>query len=294
MMLRVRKSGAFILFLGSCATAFASEGGVAPKADVLLHLGPLPITNSMVASWSIAFFLIIAIRAATWKPRLIPTAGQAIVEHLVQGVLDLITPIVGKRVARPVFPLLIGLFTYILIQNWSGLLPGVATIKVMENGHWMDLIRPGDADMNSTFGLAAVSMICWLYFILRYAGPRAIFYDLFGNKADKADIPAFLYYFLFLIFFGVGLIEVISIMVRPVSLSFRLFGNMLGGENLMHAMYGLKAWILPVPFYFLEILVGFVQALIFTLLIAVYIGLITNHGDEEHAPAQVEELAAPH
>jgi len=287
------KLGLPVLFLGSAASAFAGEGGVSTKAEILFQVGPLPVTNSMVAAWSIALFLVIVIRAATWKPRLIPTRSQAIVESLVQGVLDLITPIVGPRVARPAFPLLVGLFTYILIQNWSGLLPGVATIKILEHGEWMELIRPGNADMNSTVALAAVSMVCWLYFVLRYAGPRAVLYDLFGNKADRREIPWVIYYPLFVLFFGVGLIECISIMFRPVSLSFRLFGNMLGGENLMHAMYGLQKWLLPTPFYFLEILVGFVQALVFTLLVAVYIGLICNHGDEAE-PAGQGEAAASH
>lgn len=287
------KLGLPFLFLGSAASAFAGEGGVSTKAEILFQVGPLPVTNSMVAAWSIALFLVIVIRAATWKPRLIPTRSQAIVESLVQGVLDLITPIVGPRVARPAFPLLVGLFTYILIQNWSGLLPGVATIKILEHGEWMELIRPGNADMNSTVALAAVSMVCWLYFVLRYAGPRAVLYDLFGNKADRREIPWVIYYPLFVLFFGVGLIECISIMFRPVSLSFRLFGNMLGGENLMHAMYGLQKWLLPTPFYFLEILVGFVQALVFTLLVAVYIGLICNHGDEAE-PAGQGEAAASH
>jgi F-type H+-transporting ATPase subunit a len=282
-----------VLFLGSGVSAFASEGGVSSKAEILFHVGPLPVTNSMVAAWSIALYLVIVIRAATWKPRLIPTRSQAIVESLVQGVLDLITPIVGPRVARPAFPFLVGLFTYILIQNWSGLLPGVGTIKVLEHGQWMELIRPGNADMNSTVALAAVSMACWLYFVLRYAGPRALLYDLFGNKADRREIPGVIYYLLFVIFFGVGLIECVSIMFRPVSLSFRLFGNMLGGENLIHAMYGLQKWLLPTPFYFLEILVGFVQALVFTLLVAVYIGLICNHGDEA-GHAAPGGAAAPH
>jgi F-type H+-transporting ATPase subunit a len=135
-------------------------------------------------------------------------------------------------------------------------------------------------------------MVCWFYFIMRYAGPRAVLYDLFGNKADKKGLPAVIYYFLFVLFFGVGLIEIISILVRPVSLSFRLFGNILGGENLIHAMYGMQKWVLPVPFYFLELLIGFVQALVFTLLVSVYIGLICNHGDEEHEPGGPEEPAA--
>src|SRR5512146_151704 len=155
----LRKTAALILPLASAATAFASDAGVPTKAELLFKVGPFPVTNSMVASWSIALFIVVVIRLATRRPRLIPTAGQAIVESLVQGVLDLVTPIVGPKVARPAFPLLVALFTFILIQNWSGLLPGVASLKVLEHGEWMDAIRPGNADMNSTIALAVVAMV---------------------------------------------------------------------------------------------------------------------------------------
>jgi F-type H+-transporting ATPase subunit a len=289
----VRKLGFPVFFLASSLTALASDGGVPAKAEYLFHIGPLPVTNSMVTSWGVALLLIIVIRLATRTPKLIPTRSQAIVESLVQGVLDLVTPIVGNKVARPAFPLLVALFTYILIQNWSGLLPGVATIKILRDGQWLELIRPGNADMNGTLALAVVAMVCWFYFILRYAGPRAVLYDIFGNKSDKKEIPGVIYYFLFVVFFGVGLIETVSIGFRLVSLSFRLFGNIMGGENLIHAMFGVQKWVLPVPFYFLELLIGFVQALVFTLLVSVYIGLICNHGDEEHGQGQPEEIVAP-
>jgi F-type H+-transporting ATPase subunit a len=268
------------LVLALCATgtpAFAAEShGISTAAEPLFHVGPLPVTNSMVTSWIVALALIILIRVAIRKPKLIPTRGQAIVENLVEGVFDLTTPIVGTKVAKATFPLLIALFTFILIQNWSGLFPGVGTIY--HNGR--ELIRPGNADLNGTFALAVVSFIAWFYFVLRYAGPSFILKDLFGNKAEKSEVPAYIYYPLFLVFFAVGLIEVISIAVRPISLSLRLFGNVFGGENLLHAMSAITRWGLPVPFYFLELLIGFVQALVFTLLVSVYIGLICNHGDE--------------
>lgn len=273
------------LLIATALSATASEAGhagVATAAEELFHLGPLPVTNSMVTSWVIAFLLIVVVRLAVGTPKLVPTKGQAVVESLVQGVYDLISPIVGKKVARPAFPLLVCLFTYILIQNWSGLLPGVGTVMIKENGGWAELIRPGNADMNGTIALAIVSMACWLYFIMRYAGPKVVLFDIFGNKADKKEIPAAIYYFLFAIFGAVGIIELISIAFRPVSLSFRLFGNVFGGENLMHAMSGMFAWGLPIPFFFLELLIGFVQALVFTLLVSVYIGLICNHGDDHH------------
>jgi F-type H+-transporting ATPase subunit a len=200
------------------------------------------------------------------------------VENLVQGVLDLTAPIVGNKVAKHTFPLLIALFTFILIQNWSGLFPGVGTIYF--HGH--ELVRPANADLNGTLALAAVSILCWFYFIMRYAGPALVLKDIFGNKADKNEVPAAIYYPLFLVFFAVGLIEIISIAFRPVSLSFRLFGNVFGGENLLHSMSAITPWVLPIPFYFLELLIGFVQALVFTLLVSVYIGLICNHGDDHH------------
>jgi F-type H+-transporting ATPase subunit a len=277
-------------------TASASEGGhagVATAAEQLFSIGPVPVTNSMVTSWIVAAVLIIAIRLAVGTPKLVPSKGQAVVESLVEGVFDLISPIVGKKVARAAFPLLVGLFTFILIQNWAGLFPGVGTIMIKEDGAWQELIRPGNADMNGTIALALVSMLAWLYFILRYAGPKIIFHDIFGNKADRKEIPAPIYYFLFLIFGAVGIIEIISIAFRPVSLSFRLFGNVFGGENLMHAMSGMFAWGLPIPFFFLEILIGFVQALVFTLLVSVYIGLICNHGDD-HEEGHGAEGAAHH
>ena len=152
-----------------------------------------------------------------------------------------------------------------------------------KSGEWMELVRPGNADMNSTIALSIVAFCAWFYFIMRYAGPLFVLKDIFGNKADKKETPAVIYYPLFIIFFAAGLIEIISIGFRPVSLSFRLFGNIFGGENLMHAMSGIQKMSgLPAPFYFLELLIGFVQAFVFTLLVSVYIGLICNHGDEHN------------
>lgn len=267
-------------FFGMAGSAMAA----APRAQ---ELWGLPITNSMITSWIIAAVIIVAIRLAVKKPELVPNRGQAIVESFVLGIKDLVGPIVGSKVAVVTFPLLATLFIYILIQNWAGLLPGVGTIgwgEHRETGFYVvrELIRPGHADLNTTLALAAVSMVAWLYFILRYAGVGVIAHDLFGNKADKKQVPFLIFIFLSVIFLLVGVIEVISIMFRPVSLSFRLFGNVFGGESLLHGMLHLFPWGLPIPFYVLELIIGAVQALVFTLLVAVYIGLICNHGDGEH------------
>jgi F-type H+-transporting ATPase subunit a len=286
-----------LLLAATAAPAFAAESGVAPMAEPLFHVGPLPVTNSMVTSWIVALVFIVAVRLVIRKPKLVPSRGQAVVENLVEGIRTLISPIVGPKVAPYAFPLLISLFTFILFQNWSGLFPGVGTVYVRSQttGEWMEFVRPGNADMNGTIALALVAFISWFYFIMRYAGPKFVLKDIFGNKANKKETPAIIYYPLFLIFFAAGLIEIISIFFRPVSLSFRLFGNIFGGENLMHAMSGIEKWGLPAPFYFLELLIGFVQAFVFMLLVSVYIGLICNHGDGHHdEPGHDEHKEAPH
>lgn len=270
------------LALAILPAAAEASGGAA--AERLFDVGGLPITNSMVTSWVISLFIVVVIRAVVRRPQLIPSRGQAVVESVVEGIRDVVTPIVGKKVVQAAFPLLIGLFSYILIQNWSGLFPGVGTIFVRgHEAHWTPLVRPANADMNGTLALALVAIAMWLYLILRFAGPKAVFLDIFGNKADRRENPAAIYYPLFVVFAFVGLIEVVSILFRPISLSVRLFGNVFGGENLLTAMSAISNWVVPIPFYFLELLIGFVQAFVFTLLVSVYIGLICNHGDDHDA-----------
>lgn len=280
---RLLQTGA-ILGAFSLATTNV-QAAVSPKATEITSLFGLPITNAMITSWVLSVLFILVIRAMVKKPQLIPTKGQYVVETLVEGVQGLIEPIVGKHLVKPTFPLLVGFFTFILLHNWSGLLPGVGTIgTVGDDGHFNYFMRPANADLNMTLALALVHFAAWIYFVMRYAGPKVLIFDLFGNKAERKETPTILFYFLTLVFLMVGVIEVISIVFRNVSLPFRLFGNVFGGENLLHSMTGLVGWVVPVPFYFLELLIGFVQALVFTLLVSVYIGLICNHDSEEHAP----------
>lgn len=274
-------------FLLSAVDAAAAAEGVSPAPYILID-GPIPITNSMVMSWVISALVIIGIRWMVGQPKLIPGRGQAIVESAISGVADVVEPIVGKQMFRPTFPLLAGLFFFVLLQNWSGLLPGVGAFgHYDEEGHFLYWARPANADLNMTAALGLIAALAaWGYFVLRYAGPRVLIRDIFGNKADRQDIGTPIWIALFPVFIAVGLIELVSIAFRPVSLAFRLYGNVFGGENLLVNMTGLAPYLVPIPFYFLETLIGLVQALVFTLLTAVYIGLICNHGEEpEPAPA---------
>ena len=259
--------------------------GVSEYAYKLTEIFGLPVTNSILTTWVISILLILVIRFSVGTPKLIPGKAQAVIENLVAGLRDLLLPIVGKKAFSMAFPLLIGLFLFIVIHNWSGLIPGVAVFGHFNASdpekfiYWM---RPASADLNATFGMALVAMIAWLFISLKVAGPKFFFWELFGNKADKKETPKLIYMVLVPIFLMVGVIEIVSIAFRPVSLSFRLFGNVFGGENLLTSMTGMAPYIIPVPFYFYEVLVGVVQALIFTLLVAIYIGLMTNHDEEAH------------
>lgn len=270
------------------AEAGSEKSGVSPSPYILFEMGGIPVTNSMVTSWVISLIIILFIRLLVGKPTLVPSKGQAVVENIVQGIKEMVEPIVGSHMMRPTFWLLVGLFVFILIQNWSGLLPGVGAFGYYTAEGFKYWQRPGNADLNMTLALAGVVQVLWIYYVFRYAGIKALIYDWFGNKADKKEIGLFMFILLTPVFIGVGFVELISWGFRLVSLSFRLYGNVFGGENLLVGMTNLipaLPYLIPVPFYFLELLIGLVQALVFTLLTAVYIGLICNHegGDHEHA-----------
>ncbi|HSI09764.1 MAG: F0F1 ATP synthase subunit A [Rariglobus sp.] len=271
------------ILLATGATAFASEGGGHEAASSLKGVLGLPITNSILTSWVITIAIILFIRWMVGTPKLVPSRGQAIIEDAVTGLRDLYEPIVGKKAMPMAFPVLVTLFIFIVLHNWSGLLPFVGTVGWGHNdpvtGKFIvdtAVLRPHTSELNGTIALAIVSFGAWFVIVMKYAGPGLLIKDLFGNKADKKELAPAMYWGLSLVFLIVGFIEVVSIFIRPVTLSMRLFGNVFGGENLLHAMH-----FLP-PFYFLELLVGFVQGLVFTLLTAVYIGLICNHGDDHH------------
>lgn len=269
------------------ASIFANEG-VSEKAQTVFSIRGFDITNSILTTWVLTLIIILAVRILVGTPKIIPTRGQALVENMASGLRDALEPIVGKNMIGKVFPTLCGFFIFILLMNWSGLLPGVGTLKYqIGDNHWVDAIRPATSDLNTTLALSIISFVAWTYFVLRYAGFKVLLYDLFGNKADKKEIGFPLWILLSFIFLGVGGIEVVSIAFRLISLSFRLYGNVFGGENLIHALGALAPYVVPALAGFLEILVGLIQAFVFTLLSAVYIGLICNHegghADEHHA-----------
>jgi F-type H+-transporting ATPase subunit a len=265
-------------------------------------------TNSIFVAIVVTSAILLFTRMATKRMELIPGGRQNFVELVIEFLYGQVEGIVGKHVAPKAFPLLATIFIFILASNWFGLIPGVGTMGFGEKiafltvdsthtdaaGHFtfVPLLRPATADLNMTLALAVVFMGVWVYLSIAELGVWGTILHIFG---PKGGLQGMLKYLLMPIFIFVGLIEVLSIAFRPMSLSLRLFGNIFAGETLLHTMgelgekLGLHGWaafltsvIFPLPFYFMELLVGVLQATVFSLLCAVYIKLATTHDEEAH------------
>jgi len=277
------------LWLLAPLAAFAGEEAAHAHEALPLHAGKvfevlgLPVTNSMIMVWIAALIVIFFAQAATRKMSLVPTGLQNLAEWMVESLYDFLESILGAKLVKRTFWFFGGVFLLILITNWIGLLPGVGTIKYGESA----VLRGGNADLNMTAALSIIFSVLWFYWALSENGLVGFLKHIF---APKGDFKGFMKLFMIVIFFVVGVIEVFSIILRPVALSFRLFGNIYAGENMLETMMTLVpkqiAFLPALPFYFLELLVGLIQALVFMLLTSVFLKLICDHGDhhdEDHA-----------
>jgi F-type H+-transporting ATPase subunit a len=276
------------------AHAEAPHSGLPPAAPRVFKIGPLEVTNSMLVTWVVALLLIVFARMAMSNAREVPSGAQNFTEWLVEFLHDFLGGIIGKELVAKTFWFFATVFIFVLFTNWLGLIPGVGTIGwgVHQTGVALlptfdhvdrPLLRGGNADLNMTSAMSIVFFACWIYWALKSNGPGGFLSHIFGYRGDA---KGFMRFFLILVFVAVGVLEVISILFRPVSLSFRLYGNIFAGENLLEAMATMGGpmfgWLVALPFYGMELIVGAVQALVFTLLTAIFTSLICAHGHEEH------------
>ncbi len=234
-------------------------------SEKLFSLGPLPITNTMFTSWIVAALLIGFAYVSTKKIALVPTGLQNVAEFMVESFQNLVASIAPEK-ADAFFPIVGSFFFFIIFGNYIGLLPGFGTIGFwhMEAGQrvFIPLLRSMNSDLNNTVALALVSVITTHYFAIKYLG---LFHYI---KKFFSFHPIYLF---------VGVLELFGEITKIFSLSFRLFGNIFAGEVLLTtASTKLFAFLIPIPFYFLEILVGFVQALIFAMLTLVFMVILTS------------------
>jgi len=269
----------------------AAAEGLPPKAPTAFHIGPFPVTNSMLVTWIVAIATIVFARYATRRMKEVPDGAQNFWELLVEGLHDFLEEIVGAELIKKSFWFFATIFIFICFTNWFGLVPGVGTVgKGVQTPYGFEvtqpLLRGGNADLNMTFAMAMIFMLLWLVWALQSNGIWGFILHIFGPKGESEGAMK---YAMIVVFFAVGLIEVMSIAFRPISLSFRLFGNIFAGENLLEAMSNTiqhPAWakalfsvVLPIPFYFMELLVGVVQAVVFMLLTAGFTAVICMHDD---------------
>ncbi|MBI3282908.1 F0F1 ATP synthase subunit A [Candidatus Curtissbacteria bacterium] len=236
------------------------EAHVALAAEKLFSIGPLPVTNSLLTTWIVTAILIAFAYFATRNAALIPHRLQNIAESMIETLQDLIVTIAPDR-ARVFLPIVASFFFFILFGNYFGLLPGVGTVGFYENQTFVPYFRSINSDLNTTAALAIVSLLATHYLAIKYLGLWHYIHKFVSLN------PIFLF---------VGILELLGEATKILSLSFRLFGNIFAGEVLLTtASTKLFAFIIPIPFYFLEILVGFVQALIFAMLTLVFMTILT-------------------
>jgi F-type H+-transporting ATPase subunit a len=282
----------FVLLLlpGSAFAAGDAHDHLPAYAEEVFKIGDFAITNSMVMLWIVAAVIILVAQLATRKMALVPSGLQNFVEWIVESLENLFAGILGQKLARRTFWFFGTCFILILFSNWFGLIPGVGTVGWELTGSGVDphdkfrpFFRGANADLNLTMAMALTFFALWFYWCFTEIGVKNFFAHIFAPKGEfkgamlAVMIPLFLF---------VGVIEMFSIMVRPVALMFRLYGNIYAGENMLETMTLMNVpkwltWLPPLPFYFLELLVGFVQALVFVLLTSVFLKLMTDH-DEEH------------
>jgi F-type H+-transporting ATPase subunit a len=266
------------------------EHGLPQKAVEIGRVFGFPITNSMVVTWLVALGLILFAQMSTRRMSEIPGAAQNFLEWLVEGLYGLLESIIGRHLVERTFWFFGTIFIFILAANWFGLIPGVGTIgwgHQTAHGFTIDqpLLRGANADLNMTLAMALVFFACWIVWAFQEVGVRGVVKELFAPKGETTGLLRIL---MIVVFFAAGCLEIVSILFRPVSLSFRLYGNVFAGENMLEAMATIVpglGWLLPIPFYFMELLVGLVQAMVFMLLTAVFTLLICQHEEPGHAAA---------
>jgi F-type H+-transporting ATPase subunit a len=255
------------------------EDSLPQKAIEIGRVFGFPITNSMLVSWIAALGIIVFAQLATRNMQQVPGSAQNLLEWLVESLYNFLEGILGPHLVKRTFWFFATVFIFVLCANWFGLIPSAGVIgwgHTTAHGFQVDepFFRGANADVNMTMAMALIFFACWLFWAVRENGLLGFLKELFAPKGESTRL---LRVVLTVVFFAVGCLEIVSILFRPISLSFRLYGNTFAGENMLEAMSSVipgLGWLLPVPFYFMELLVGVIKALVFMLLTAVFTLLI--------------------
>jgi F-type H+-transporting ATPase subunit a len=295
-----------IIFLGLLAGPLGVKFGVhglpswmtlklpEPKlpADVVFHIFTFPVTNTILGTWITMLFLVIFSIIVVRKPRIIPGKAQSVAESIFGFIDNLCTSTAGEKDGRTFFPFVATIFLFVLFNALLALIPGFGTILFHTQGGDVELVRAANTDFNTPLALALITFFTVEFMGFRRLGAgylkKFVTWGDFGRAFGKIfkgkfDVMGLLSGFIMGI---VGLLELLSEFIRIISLTFRLFGNMLAGEIVLLVIAYVVPYFIPVVFYGFEAFFGVIQALVFASLSIVYISLsVTGHNAEEHQKA---------
>ena len=262
-------------------------------AGVVFHLLGFPITNSIIAAWLSIIVLVGISYAVTRRLKLIPTRVQSMLESALGWLLNFCQDVAGEKNGRRFFPVVATIFLFVIANAWLSLIPGFGSILITNaEGKVVELFRGANTDINLPLALALISFIFVEYWGIKSVGlfrhlrkfiNTGRFFGAIGQIFRGKVKAGFAGLFNGAVDIFVGVLEALSELVRIISFTFRLFGNMTGGEILLLMMLFLVPFILAIPFYGLELLIGFVQALIFAGLTLVFATIAVTHHEAEAA-----------
>jgi len=264
--------------------------------ETLFYIGPYPVSNGLLMTWLVIIVILVFGFLSTRNMKLIPGPLQNFVEWAVEALLGLCESVAGHDRGRRFFPLVASIFFFVLLGNYMELIPGVDSIGVQmpgahavwgvfllgnEGNKLIPWVRPPSSDLNMTLGLAIISVVVTQWYGFKMLGFR----EQVGRYINFKNGPMGL---------AVGLLEAFTEAARIISFSFRLFGNIFGGDVLLIVIAFLIPFVGPIPFYFLETFVGFIQAIVFAGLTLIFLALgTTSHSAHGSAEISPEGEAAP-
>jgi F-type H+-transporting ATPase subunit a len=253
-------------------------------SETIGHIGTFELRNTLLMAWlAMIVLIVLALLGRATGYKLIPGRFQAFLEMIVEGLYDFFDSILQDRtLTRKIFPMVSTFFLFIIVANWMGILPGVGSITVtgMHHGHEMQIpiFRSMNADVNVTLAFALISAIA-----TQVLGVAAV--GILPHLGKYIVAP-----WRDPIGFFVGILEFVGEFARLISFVFRLFGNIFAGEVLLVVVSFLVPYLLPIPFYGLEVFVGFIQALVFSMLTLAFIKMaVSHHGDHAEEAAHHDQ-----
>ncbi len=243
-------------------------------AEELFHIGNFPVTNAFLIGAIVSGGLMLLSRSVVKNWQEVPRGLQNIFEIAMESLLNLVESVTqDRKQALQFFPLIATIFLFVLFSNWAGLLPGLGTVGIYgeHNGHHtiIPFLRSTSADLNFTLALSLITVL-----MIQFVGIAAMGLMKYSKKFFVSP-----FHKPYGIGTMVGILELVSEVGKTISFTFRLFGNVFAGEVLLTVMLHLVPYLLPLPFLFLEIFVGFIQAIVFAMLSLVFLKTATLEPD---------------